>query len=516
MDQEYQDKQSEFMANHNGSTPVEIIIVGLPVHFSLLFVTLVAQWFHLDFSSLLGGVIEAVVTVLPTLLSLTVLSDQPERACGPMAVGAFIAFVMSQRVKKYSKNDAKKLYELDIKESGQFPFLTNYRSSMMLITTICILAVDFPIFPRRFAKTETFGYGLMDLGVGSFVFSAGLVAPEARGGQGGSGTNWGLVKSLKSCAPLLVLGLARLASVTLTGYHGHVTEYGLHWNFFFTLAAVKLWSSLVLPVVPSKFTWLVSVVLAVFYEGILTFWLGDWIMSDIPRSDLITANREGLCSCLGYLAIYMAGVSWGHQISLTPASWSEGRGLGRTLSLWVCIMWASLWYSVTLFHPPSRRMANYTFYTWIVAYNLTLIALFLAVDLLLVAAGEMRLLPGPLLEPATKYLGTNRHKSRDNHKWKGKKFPKKGEKGEETNPSQANPKTEETKLFRVPHIYAAMSYNGLAFFLFANLSTGLVNILFRTIEMKDCSAVLVLSGYLATLCCIASVLHRYKIKLKCW
>jgi len=49
-----------------------------------------------------------------------------------------------------------------------------------------------------------------------------------------------IVKSLTSTTPLWLLGFSRLLSVKGTGYHEHVTEYGVHWNFFFTIAIIRV------------------------------------------------------------------------------------------------------------------------------------------------------------------------------------------------------------------------------------------------------------------------------------
>jgi phosphatidylinositol glycan class W len=54
-----------------------------------------------------------------------------------------------------------------------------FRGATTLLTALGILAVDFQAFPRRYAKAERHGQGLMDAGVGAVVFAGGLVSKAA-------------------------------------------------------------------------------------------------------------------------------------------------------------------------------------------------------------------------------------------------------------------------------------------------------------------------------------------------
>ena len=115
-------------------------------------------------------------------------------------------------------------------------FVSLYRCGLLLSTAIAILGVDFVVFPRRLAKTEEFGVSPMDAGVGGFMFAAALTAPAARRATHQQ-QQPALLSSVRRQLPVVLLGCARLLAVKWANYQEHVTEYGVHWNFFFTLAA---------------------------------------------------------------------------------------------------------------------------------------------------------------------------------------------------------------------------------------------------------------------------------------
>ena len=65
---------------------------------------------------------------------------------------------------------------------------------------------------------------------------------------------------------LAIIGLARAVAVAVTGYHVVVTEYGVHWNFFLTLAAVKLLASTAFSIIPHRFAWVAGVWNLIAYQ----------------------------------------------------------------------------------------------------------------------------------------------------------------------------------------------------------------------------------------------------------
>jgi phosphatidylinositol glycan class W len=425
---------------------------------------------------------------------------------------------------RYQDEDAKE----DMDPLPVKPFITTYRGAMMIITCSCILAVDFPVFPRRFAKTESFGTSLMDLGVGSFVFAAGVVAARQQLKEDIQGSRSFLNRlrgAMRHSLPLFALGFIRLYSVKSLDYAEHVSEYGVHWNFFFTLALLPPVMALLQPIlrwVPSYNIF--AFVLAIGYELIL-FCVPDMksyiILSPRLEGDWLSQNREGVFSFLGYLAIFISGMGIGLNIlprdpdpkARIPkkdpldedAAWlatvigtadrpgDEGgddappppppapipqlkpqlpkRALPRLVfwtGLWfVFSTWAMWHYGPRLF--VSRRMANLAYVCWVCCFNCAQLLLFCGIETLLF----------PNIY-AAKTRGEERDRIAD----------------------------------ATSRVLRAYNRNGLAVFLLANLLTGAVNLAVPTLYMGDVAAMAVLVAYLGVLTTVALVLDARDVSIK--
>ena len=152
------------------------------------------------------------------------------------------------RPDKWAKDPRAIAYDTGYEPNKVTPksYLSVYRSILMLLTCFSILAVDFDIFSRDLAKTEDFGNSLMDLGVGSFVFSAGIVGARPFLSQDDNKRHRRIsvfthaLRGLKTAFPLLALGMVRFVMVESVDYQKHVSEYGVHWNFYLTLGLLPV------------------------------------------------------------------------------------------------------------------------------------------------------------------------------------------------------------------------------------------------------------------------------------
>ncbi|KAG8700346.1 Glucosaminyl phosphatidylinositol (GlcN-PI) nositol acylation protein [Ceratobasidium sp. 394] len=197
------------------------------------------------------------------------------------------------------------------------PALTTYRAHMMLMTVLCILAVDFPVFPRELSKCESWGVSVMDIGVGSFVFSQGVVSaiPMIKNPAMLRGAVIPKVlAATRKVIPLFVLGFVRVLAVKGTEYPEHVTEYGVHWNFFITLALLPPISILFHPLIIHVPLSLLGLFVTLVHQIVLNNTpLQSWTLGN-DRSNLLSQNKEGIVSFIGYLALHLFGLAIGTLI----------------------------------------------------------------------------------------------------------------------------------------------------------------------------------------------------------
>ncbi|KPP74437.1 hypothetical protein Z043_106398 [Scleropages formosus] len=179
-----------FVSNLNGTSLAEISLGSVLAPLCLISRGLLLIVYHLNkgvlpLSGNLHLLMDFAVLILPLVLSCTILSDVLLLVIMSLAaINASLVFYVYYNKKQNARTpfcDVMKNF-LQVKlKAHPIPFVTSFRVLVNVKTAISILAVDFSVFPRRYAKTETYGTGVMDFGVGAYIFANSLVCPEARG-----------------------------------------------------------------------------------------------------------------------------------------------------------------------------------------------------------------------------------------------------------------------------------------------------------------------------------------------
>ncbi|PHH63308.1 hypothetical protein CDD81_6082 [Ophiocordyceps australis] len=489
----YKQQKEDFVSNLSGGSVSEInYVTSVAPVAVLLWSALQTRLSFFNPSSPLGFAVDYVLNVGAILLATTLYSSMTTLLLllllAPLAL-LWLAENGARRAKtkmppvadsKRMPPSRQQMDALPIKS-----FLTTYRGCMMVVTCVAILAVDFRLFPRRFAKVETWGTSLMDMGVGSFVFAGGVVAarPILKERALGHGTPLlcRLLYSARHSVPLLVLGVIRMLSVKGLDYAEHVTEYGVHWNFFFTLGLLPPFVATcqaAFSLVPSYSA--LALVVAGSYQLLLEMTSLKAFILTAPRTSWFAMNREGIFSFFGYLAIFLAGLDLG-LVAIPRIVHAQGKLDGPSqrkrllVAMAVCAAGWSALYCLATGYPyglklgVSRRLANLPYVLWVAAFNSWQLLAFCAIDTLLFA--QTTNAPGSVSEREAHDFATSR-------------------------------------------ILRAYNRNGLAIFLVANLATGLVNMTVRTLDSTPVQTMAILVGYTLSLTAIAVVLDAYEISIK--
>lgn len=113
---------------------------------------------------------------------------------------------------------------------------------------------------------------------------------------------WMLYAFLKS-GVILVIGFGKCFTMWFFNYHGFVDEYGIHWNFFMTIAITEFLINLVV-----ELWWLSDIfVIGLFFSYEYCLWsfgLKDWVLQEERNpNNFIDANWEGILSIPLFLFI---------------------------------------------------------------------------------------------------------------------------------------------------------------------------------------------------------------------
>ena len=155
----YKERKEAFVSNLGGTSMAEIALISLLLPAALCLRALLWRTLskRTDLRALPAAVawlLEFATVGLPPLLSVVAAQHIYALLGGTLALSAALSCLDPSTPTEAAQQAAVLAAQLTRRQKHHVAL---FRGTMMLTTCVCILAVDFHVFPRRFAKVETYG-----------------------------------------------------------------------------------------------------------------------------------------------------------------------------------------------------------------------------------------------------------------------------------------------------------------------------------------------------------------------
>lgn len=253
-----------------------------------------------------------IVTVIPSCMQVMLCDHKEEYYAQTflfcMYIGVIFVALLKKKISFYKTHILNKLNQ---KKNLLFEYP---REFLMLNTCICIMGIDFPPNFPSLAKTLVFGCSFMDAGIALTIcgtassFHRRMSDEFEKKPFTRSSTLQILKRSITRDGVLLIIALIRAIFLLVTDFDYDINEYGVHWNFFFSLCALDV-SVMILIWITGDYEWkplwLSFAILVIYSTSLKFFNLEDLFLS--PRtSSFFGLNYEGILSALGFPFLHFA------------------------------------------------------------------------------------------------------------------------------------------------------------------------------------------------------------------
>ncbi|KAJ3441562.1 phosphatidylinositol-glycan biosynthesis class w protein [Anaeramoeba flamelloides] len=278
---------------------------------------------------------------------------------------------------------------------------------------------------------------------------------------------------IKGCLysyPLVIVGLCRFLTLILTNYQRHFSEYGVHWNFFYTLASITFLSTILFNFIQPKYAAFYGVMIMLGHQFALKNGMRDFLQF-AQRTNFFSKNKEGFASLPGFFALFLVACTIGYYIFKQGDSKKNWIKLYKSFIAIDIILWICYYFSNTFIEPVSRRSVNLSYGFCVFAHFILQLIGYITIDCFTVPYHE---------EIAPIYM---------------KNLPLNE---------------------RSTSITIGLNSNQLGLFIFANICVGITNCTFQTIYLSKISGFIYVLLYMASFSTFGIISHIKGLRFKFW